>query len=77
MGKITGVRLLSENCLHHACCVDVCPQVFQIRDDAWYAEVRPDARQYFESRDKEIRAAVAGCPIGIISITEDGQSQKL
>ncbi len=76
MGRITQVTLPSEPCLHHACCVNACPQVFQIRDDASYAEVRADAHLYFDSHAAAIREAVDACPVSIISISEEPDPSK-
>ena len=70
MGRITSVAITEEDCLAHEMCVTECPEVFQIRDGESFASIRPDASQFFVSKDRDVRSAIECCPMACIHITE-------
>ncbi len=70
MGKIVRVTLDEERCLHHGCCVEVCPSVFEWHPTSPNATVRKDASRHTLAQEKAIREAVVACPVNVIAIEE-------
>ncbi|MEM6755525.1 MAG: ferredoxin [Planctomycetota bacterium] len=70
MPHIVKVTVDQEVCLAHGFCVDSCPKVFKLADDAYAAIVRPDAEQHFVNEDAAIREAANTCPVDCIEIDE-------
>ena len=70
MGRIVDVSIVEEQCLAHEMCVTECPEVFQIRHGDSFASIKPDAANYYGSNDRDIRSAVACCPMSCIRIVE-------
>ena len=60
--------LIDNQCLVHGCCVNACPQVFELTDLT--ARLTADSANYYISHDAAIRVAVEDCPMGAIKIEE-------
>lgn len=75
MGKITKVWLdESENqCISCGACEATIDKVFVVPDKM---VIKPEASNFFESHDEEIREAAQGCPVDTIAIAEDGVEKR-
>ena len=70
MDRITRAWIDQYACRDHEICITECPEVFQILPGESSVSVEPDADQYFQTRDRDIRSAMACCPMACIHITE-------
>ena len=70
MGRIVRVWIDENICLAHGICVDECAEVFDLPTGQCVAKVRPEAEQFYLTKDAEIRSAVGACPVECIHIKE-------
>jgi ferredoxin len=75
MGRIVRVWIDEQACLAHGLCEGECPEVFAVVDDHTddtypVAKIRPDAHEYYLTKDAEIRFAASCCPVKCIHIEE-------
>lgn len=55
-------------CIGDGICVDICPEVFEMRDDNLAHVINEDPASELQDR---VREAADACPTGAISIHED------
>jgi ferredoxin len=70
MGRIVRIWIDEQICLAHGLCVGECPEVFSLQDTFSVAKIRPDAEQFYRTKDAEIRSAANCCPVDCIHIEE-------
>ncbi len=70
MAKIVRIWIDEQICLADGFCVGECPEVLSLEDSFSVAKIRPEAEQFFVSKDREIRSAVNCCPYDCIHIEE-------
>ena len=72
MARIVRVWIEEQVCLAHGICVGECPEVFALGEEDTFspAKIRPDAEQFYLTKDAEIRSAAYCCPVACIHIEE-------
>lgn len=61
------IRIEKDLCLGDASCAEICPGVFEVRDDG-LAYVKENAD--YEACGDKLKDAVEGCPVGAIIIED-------
>ena len=71
MAKVHEVHIVPDKCVCHECCIDACPQVFEMDPTRATVRVRADAKDYFASPAPQILDAVRACPVQAIWVLVD------
>ncbi|RMD85710.1 MAG: ferredoxin [Candidatus Dadabacteria bacterium] len=58
---------IEEGCISCSLCQDYVPEVFHV-EDGEDCVIRPDAGDWFEAREEDIRQAAEDCPVEVIRI---------
>ena len=71
MAIVREVHVVPDKCICHECCIDACPQVFEMDPDHATIRVRVGAEEYFASHSAQILEAVWACPVRAIWASVD------
>ena len=63
MGKVYEIHIEPDKCVLHECCIQICPEVFEISPNDSTVRLKESAESFFESKAGDIVKAVNSCPV--------------